>query len=114
MFDQKKIHLIKKIYNNNKHGLKFWWNENIKMILTYRRTPLSRSKINRTHAWLVFKRQSSMKSPCGVLWVSWNLLLVCTHLKISEESKDEGQREQGLLFVVWRDDCFHIWPAGVD
>ena len=63
-----KIHLIKKIYNNNKHGLKFWWNENIKMILTYRRTPLSRSKINRTHAWIVFKRQSSMKSPCRVLW----------------------------------------------
>ena len=43
-----KIHLIKKIYNNNKHGLKFWWNENIKMIRT-RYDPLSRSKINRTH-----------------------------------------------------------------
>ena len=61
------------------------------MILTYKLTPLSRAKII-GHAWLAFKGQSSMKSPCGILWkgVLEPLTHLCTDLKISEESKGEG------------------------
>ena len=41
-----------------------------------------------THAWVAFKRRSSMKSPCGILWkgVLEPLTHVCTDLKISKES----------------------------
>ena len=42
----------------------------------------------KTHAWLAFKRQSSMKSTCGILWkgVLEPLTHVCTNLKIPKES----------------------------
>ena len=42
----------------------------------------------RTPASLAFKRQSSIKSPCGTLWkgVLEPLTHVCTDLKISKES----------------------------
>ena len=58
------------------------------MILTYRLTPLSRSKIiGHTRGWRL--SGSLQRNPlvefCGR--VSWNLLLVCTDLKISEESR---------------------------
>ena len=45
-------------------------------------------KNQRTPASLAFKRQSSMKSPCGILWkgVLEPLTHVCTDLKISKES----------------------------
>ena len=41
-----------------------------------------------THAWVAFKRQSSMKSPYGILWkgVLEPLTHVRTDLKISKES----------------------------
>ena len=45
-------------------------------------------KNQRTPASLAFKRQSSIKSPCGILWkgVLEPLTHVCTDLKISKES----------------------------
>ena len=45
-------------------------------------------KNQRTPASLAFKRQSSMNSPCGILWkgVLEPLTHVCTDLKISKEN----------------------------
>ena len=45
-------------------------------------------KSQRTPASLAFKRQSSIKSPCGILWkgVLENLTHVGTNLKISKGS----------------------------
>ena len=45
-------------------------------------------KNQRTPASLAFKRQSSMRSPCGILWkgVLKPLTHVCTDLKISKET----------------------------
>ena len=63
---------------NNKNRLKSWWNENIKMILTYRLTPLSRSKIiGHTRGWRLSGslQWNPLLEFCGR--VSWNLLLMC-------------------------------------
>ena len=46
---------------------------------------ISRAHAIITHAWVAFKRQSSMKSLCGILWKG--VLEPLTHdLKISKES----------------------------
>ena len=50
--------------------------------------PFSLPRENEDNAWVAFKRQSSMKFPCGILCkgVLEPLTHVCTDLKISKES----------------------------
>ena len=75
-----KIHSIKNIYiRKKKIKLKKKKKRLISTELIYEPMP---------HAWVMFKRQTSMKSPCGILWkgVLEPLTHVCTDLKISKES----------------------------
>ena len=65
------------------------------MILTYRLTPLSRSKIiGHTRGWRL--SGSLQRNPlvefCGR--VSWNLLLVCTHLKSLKKARTKGKESR--------------------
>ena len=61
-------------------------------------------KNQRTPASLAFKRQSSIKSPCGILWrgVLEPLTHVCTDLKISKEKQCSNPSDGNVIRFLIR------------